>query len=256
MKITWNGTGSAWSYQFGNASALIEAEGKRLLIDCGHTVPGRLQQMGYSLRDIDAVYVTHLHGDHIYGLEEWGFRNLLVWKNRSRLFLHEELAQPLWRHILSGSMSPSCKGDCNLKDYFDVTLMETKKTYAFGSFTLEIHPVRHVPNAPAFGIKVRTRQAAVAFTGDSLADCDPWLYQDTEAVFHDCNFSSYYEETVHAHFEQLLDYPEAYRAKTYLVHYDDNMAVKFADTQWRTMLSETKLRLANPFEPMHFPARP
>jgi ribonuclease BN (tRNA processing enzyme) len=108
MQVIWNGTGSAWSYHFGNTSAILEAGEERLLLDCGHTVPGRLKQMGLSLQDFSGVVITHLHGDHIYGLEEWGFRNLLVWKTRPRLFIAQPLASPLWRSVLCGTMGQHC----------------------------------------------------------------------------------------------------------------------------------------------------
>ena len=108
VNITWNGTGAAWSYVYGNSSAVIEADGQRLLIDCGHTVPARLKQAGLALNEIDAVFISHLHGDHVYGLEEWGFRSLLQWHIRPRLFIAETLAGPLWNNVLAGTMGQTC----------------------------------------------------------------------------------------------------------------------------------------------------
>lgn len=49
------------------SSYLIEAEGFRLLIDAGSGAVAMLQRYG-DLRDLDAVLVSHLHGDHVLDL--------------------------------------------------------------------------------------------------------------------------------------------------------------------------------------------
>ncbi|HZO92074.1 MAG TPA: MBL fold metallo-hydrolase [Chthonomonadaceae bacterium] len=252
MQLTWNGTGSAWSRLFGNASAVLEADGQRLLIDCGHTVPGRLQQMGLSLRDMDAVFISHLHGDHIYGLEEWGFRSYLQWKIKPRLLIAENLLHPIWRNVFSGTMAQVCDQSCHLRDYFTVLPLQIDQPLTLGPWTLAAHPVRHVPHAPCYGLKVRAEGVSLGFTCDSLADADPWFYEDTELVFHDCSFAPYFPETIHAHFEQLLTYPEAFRAKTYLVHYDDDLAEKRQDPTWQATLAASRMRLTEPFVPFVF----
>ena len=250
MRVTWNGTGSAWAAKFGNSSAVVEAEGVRLLVDCGHTVPARLPGMGLTLRDLDAVFISHLHGDHVYGLEEWGFRNFLIWNSCPTLFLGDAIAAPLWTHVLSGTMAQVCEHTCLLHDYFTTAPLAPFVPRAFGPFTLEICPVVHVPHAQAFGLKVRAGDACVAFTCDSLAPVPEWFYADTQAVFHDCAFYPWNPETVHAHFEQIREYPEAWRAKTFLVHYGDEIEDKRADPVWRAELAATDLRLAEPYAPL------
>jgi ribonuclease BN (tRNA processing enzyme) len=253
MKLTWNGTGSAWADFYGNSSAVLEAGGQRLLIDCGHTVPARLRQMGLSQRDIDAVFISHLHGDHIYGLEEWGFRSYLHWHTKPRLLIAADLAQKLWRNMLSGTMGRVCDNPCHLHDYFQVTPLLAAQPFTFGPWTVEAHPVRHAPNVPAYGVKVHAEGIALGFTCDSLADCDPWFYEESRLVFHDCSFAPYAPTTIHAHFAQLCQYPQAYREKTYLVHYEDDIREKREDPDWMADLAETRMRLTEPFVPITFP---
>src|SRR5207237_7467855 len=125
----------------GNRPALLEAEGARLLVDCGQTVPARLEEMGCSLRELDTIFVSHLHGDHVYGLEEIGFKHGLLWQTRPRLLIAAELVEPLWEHVLSGTMAPIGGRMFALEDYFDVVPLRAGKTTALGPWTLEIHPV-------------------------------------------------------------------------------------------------------------------
>ena len=124
------------------------------------------------------------------------------------------------------------------------------KPHAFGPFTLDIHPVRHISHAHAYGAKISAGGVSAGFTCDSLADADPWFYKDTACVFHDCSFKPYYPDTVHAHFEQLCRYPAEWRNRTYLVHYGDEVAAKREEADWQQTLAATGMRLALPFEPL------
>ena len=63
------GTASAVPTEERHLSALaLERKGRVLLFDCGEGTQYRLQDAGLSWVRVDAVFVTHLHGDHCYGL--------------------------------------------------------------------------------------------------------------------------------------------------------------------------------------------
>ena len=67
--VTFLGTGpgnvSAGRFQ---SSILLEAEHKRVLLDAGEPCASQLLEIGSSLADLDAVWITHAHADHIGGL--------------------------------------------------------------------------------------------------------------------------------------------------------------------------------------------
>lgn len=50
------------------ASALVESDNTRILIDCGPDF--REQMLGLDFRKIDAVLLTHVHYDHVGGLDD------------------------------------------------------------------------------------------------------------------------------------------------------------------------------------------
>ena len=70
IKVTLLGTGTPIVNlnRFG-MSTLVEAGRQKLLFDAGRVVL-RLQQKGASIRDINAIFITHLHSDHITGLPD------------------------------------------------------------------------------------------------------------------------------------------------------------------------------------------
>ena len=49
---------------------LVEAGSHRLLFDAGRGVTQRLGQLDIALRDIDALFITHFHSDHLTGLPD------------------------------------------------------------------------------------------------------------------------------------------------------------------------------------------
>ena len=72
-RMEWIGTGSGLNPVLGNTCFLLRGQGDRMaLVDCGYTVPGRLLELDYIDRITDIV-VTHMHSDHIGGLEAFGF---------------------------------------------------------------------------------------------------------------------------------------------------------------------------------------
>jgi ribonuclease BN (tRNA processing enzyme) len=50
------------------ACILVETSDRRLLIDCGMTASASLGRIGMDPAEIDAVVISHLHGDHFGGL--------------------------------------------------------------------------------------------------------------------------------------------------------------------------------------------
>lgn len=69
LTLTFVGSGDAFSSGARLQSGiLIEVQGRGLLLDCGATLLTGLQRCGLSTSQIDAVAITHLHGDHFGGL--------------------------------------------------------------------------------------------------------------------------------------------------------------------------------------------
>ncbi len=47
---------------------VLEVHGRSFLIDCGEGVQSQLKRHGISLMRLDSVFVSHIHGDHVFGL--------------------------------------------------------------------------------------------------------------------------------------------------------------------------------------------
>ena len=72
-----------------------------MLIDCGSDIKHSLFEQGLSHTDIDAVYISHLHADHVGGLEWLGFSKLFNDKKKPKLYISPKLQTELWNNVLS-----------------------------------------------------------------------------------------------------------------------------------------------------------
>ena len=86
MELTLLGTGcpSVDYKRFGPAN-LVSTKKTKILVDCGSGVTQRLDQAKVSSADIDALFLTHLHSDHVVDLYQliissWHSYRIKPWK--------------------------------------------------------------------------------------------------------------------------------------------------------------------------------
>src|SRR5690625_2094814 len=77
MEITFLGTGAGMPSKDRNVSAIIlnllQERNSLWLFDCGEATQHQILQTKIKPRKINKIFITHLHGDHIFGLP--GFRS-------------------------------------------------------------------------------------------------------------------------------------------------------------------------------------
>ncbi len=85
MRLVFLGTGSStptedrWL-----PSILVNVRGEYLLLDCGEGAQYRVLKAGLRVNKLAAILISHLHGDHLYGLPGL-LESLEVWGKRSPL---------------------------------------------------------------------------------------------------------------------------------------------------------------------------
>lgn len=83
MKITFLGTGAGRPSSMRNTSStFIEFNRKCVLIDAGEGCQMQLHKAGIRVNRIDYIFITHNHGDHIYGL--FGLLNTMSIEGRGK----------------------------------------------------------------------------------------------------------------------------------------------------------------------------
>ncbi len=216
--LTLIGTGNAESLRYWNTGALVRIDTQHVLIDCGFTIKYALRDIDISLQKIDAVFITHVHGDHVHGLERLGFESRYVYNRRPILYLEEDLYSPLWDKCLAGSMGNTSCGSSRIEDFFDVRIIENH-TFTIGDCIFRTFPTPHTVGKPSYGVVLNER---VMLTSDTNLITDLDQSFPNGIIFHDCCLQA--ENPVHATLSELIEgYSLALRKRMFLVHYGDEI---------------------------------
>jgi len=235
MKITFLGSGSAFCHQNFQTNMLIESpDGYKLLIDCGGDIRFSLAEQGLGYLDIDGVYISHLHADHIGGLEWLAFCSRFDPRYRGKpdLFISEFLVEDLWTRSLSGGLASLQNQNNTLADYFTVNAVPKNATFrtseAEDSPDYRLIQTIHVLNGftlePSFGLLFETGEKKIFITTDTqyapaqIGD----FYKSSDVIFHDCECTPF-KSGVHAHFNDLSTLHIDVRTKMWLSHYQDGV---------------------------------
>ncbi|MDZ7760002.1 MAG: ribonuclease Z [Desulfovermiculus sp.] len=68
MQVVFLGVGEACDQDMGNTSLLVQVDNSRILLDCGFSVAHTLFSHIHSPNDLDAIWISHSHGDHFFSL--------------------------------------------------------------------------------------------------------------------------------------------------------------------------------------------
>ena len=69
LEITWLGTSSGAPTFSRNVSATaVRTKDEVWLFDCGEATQHQMLRCGVKLSKISRIFITHMHGDHIFGL--------------------------------------------------------------------------------------------------------------------------------------------------------------------------------------------
>lgn len=206
FKVTLLGTGYPRPVieRFG-ASILVEAGKEKLLFDCGRGATQRLYQLHIPFSETTALFLTHLHSDHIVGIPDfyltgWIFGRstpLRVWgpAGTVEMMSHLEQAYQFDIHIRRDV-------DEKLPPQGIVVVakdIEQGVVYQNGDLKVTAFTVDHAPVKPAFGYRIDYAGHSVVLSGDT---------RYSENLIH---FAQGADVLIH----EVID-PEAYRASDHL----------------------------------------
>lgn len=237
MKIKFIGVGSAFTtpeYYQSNMLVTVRS-GKKMLLDCGSDARFALSECNinnYNLGDeIDAIYISHLHADHIGGMEWLAFNTYFGPKRvKPKLFMEAQLMDQMWNNSLRGGLGCIEGKEMHLSDYFKCRPLSCNASFLWEGIGFTLVEMPHVitegRNHNSYGLVVKAERykgSSVFITMDThfQPDCIAAISEKVRLIFHDCE-TSRYKSIIHTHYEDLCTLHAEIKQKMWLYHYQPN----------------------------------
>ncbi|MGH7984919.1 MAG: MBL fold metallo-hydrolase [Candidatus Binataceae bacterium] len=200
LTITILGTGDAFaSHGRFQSGYVIEGGGKRLLMECGPTTLCALKRADIQPASLDAILISHLHGDHFGGLPFLILEYLWESPRRTTLTIAgpHHLEERTWR--LFHTMFPGFKPELErLKNKLKFVVLEPGDKRRLAGATVTTMRTPHMKPDVSLALRLELAGKTVTFTGDSgwteelisfsagadLFLCECTYFESTQLGFH------------------------------------------------------------------------
>lgn len=173
MQLTFLGTGAGIPAKERNVSALVLTflnRNQSWLFDCGEGTQHQFIRSGLKSSKIEKIFITHLHGDHLFGLP-----GLLTSRSMSGLSQPLTLYGPKGiREYIAVSLSLSASRLCFSLEIIELTpglCIQAENTH------LTVLPLNHI--IPCFGFRINYQQKPPSLLPEMLKQdkipAGPWL---------------------------------------------------------------------------------
>ena len=174
MQLTLLGTGCpSVDYKRCGSANLVSTKNTRILVDCGSGVTQRLNQAKISSADIDALFFTHLHSDHVVDfyqliISSWHSYRTKPWKiygpKGTKKFIKNIMAA--WAKERKQRILYESRASIKA---FDVKVTEFGSTgnYSFKDLKIKYFEVDHKPVKYAYGFSFFNKSKKLTISGDT-----------------------------------------------------------------------------------------
>ena len=166
MKVRFLGSGDA----FGSGGRfqtciLLESSAAQLLVDCGASSLIAMRRLGVDPLAIDAVILSHLHGDHFGGIPFLILDGQFTRRTRPLVVA----GPPGVEERVREAMEVLFPGSWRVQRRFDVRFVELadRVTLEIASVSVTPFGVVHASGAPPFALRIGADGRTVTYSGDT-----------------------------------------------------------------------------------------
>ena len=224
MSVTGTFGGSGDAFGAGGrfqTCIMVDAPGTRFVIDFGASSLIALNKLGISHNSIDAIVLTHIHGDHCGGIPFLLTDAMLAAKRQSPLII---AGPPETEKRLADVCEAMMPGMSAMTPKFDLTYKEINVMTPtdVGDLMVTSYPAAHTGKTNPTSVRIEVADKIVSYTGDSAwTKHMPDVARDADLFISECY---YYEKPVrfHMNYPDLLAHADELNAKrmvlTHLSH--------------------------------------
>lgn len=169
-----------------NTCFYVDVDSTRFLVDCGaSSLPG-LKQRGIQVDDIDAIVISHFHGDH-YGGVPFVLLDAAV-NGRTKKF---QIISPVGGQRRIATLLDLLYPGTEVLGKLDMEFLEynVNEIMDLGSWRLQAFDVIHSERALPHGLRIEVAGKVMAYSGDtSWTDVLFALSERADVFICECNF--------------------------------------------------------------------
>jgi ribonuclease Z len=244
-EVVFVGTGEALDPALPNTSLLVRGP-QTILLDCGYAVPHAFWRITREVELLDAIWISHTHADHVFGLPA-----LLLWmrlgKRQRPLTL---LCGPGQRAILEQVMELGYPNSFAPHKCYPIEIVELHRDAAnrFGDFELRIAPTAH--SIVNYSLRLEAPgMRSLVYSGDGLpTPATLELCRGVSVLVHECFFPTGTGQRKHGDVDSCVELARAAGVETLaLLHFESEAKQAIAERA-RSLVHEFELLLPIPGE--------
>jgi ribonuclease BN (tRNA processing enzyme) len=195
VRVRFLGTGTPLGQRgLHQACILVETDHARILLDCGMTALVSLARAGLDPHSLDAVLLSHLHGDHFGGLPLLVLDATLRRRTRPLTFAGPAATRDRLQQALDLFGWTSAR-----MDLAEFAVLGPRQVMDLGMCVVTAFPVPHNAATAPSGLRVSIGGATIGYSGDAgwcealeeIADdvdlfiCGVWSFNKPDTTFLD-----------------------------------------------------------------------
>jgi len=212
-RVRFLGSGDAFG-SGGRFQACIQvrSQDSTVLLDCGASSLIAMRRFGVEPNNIDAILVSHLHGDHFGGIPFFILDGQFLSRRERPLLIAgppgiDERVRQAQEALFAGSSQTQQKYEMHFLEWHD------RRKEGIGGISVTPFEVVHASGAPPFALRLEVDGKTIAYSGDT-----EWTHTLIElargADLFICE-ANFYEKNVkfHLDYQTLMDHKDELRCK-------------------------------------------
>ncbi|SIQ94154.1 Ribonuclease BN, tRNA processing enzyme [Rhizobium sp. RU33A] len=153
-------------------SMLLDLSGRRIVIDCGLGVSRGLVETGMSLKELDLVFITHLHSDHVLELGPLLHTAWTTGLDHSVTVYGPKGTRNVWTGFLASlaydiEIRIADEGRPDLAGLVEIVEYGPGEIFRSGDLVVEALRVDHPPVTECFALKICHPDKTLVFSADT-----------------------------------------------------------------------------------------
>lgn len=219
VALRFLGVGNAAATELGSSSVVLERDGAPLLmVDCGQEA--LTAYVEHYQASPGALFITHVHMDHVAGMERLFIRAYFDEALRGRLKLYVPVkVLPHLQSRVADYPGALAEGTVNFWDSFQV--IPVSNGFWHDGLWFDVFPARHHLPETSYGLRLR---GSFVYSGDTrpIPEMLAQHADSGETVIHDCALHGNPSHTGVADLER--EYPLDLQRRMVLYHYESAQA--------------------------------